>query len=44
MKHGKVVVEIGVFKDDESTYTPRICVRGDDSIEIVSILENSAWR
>ena len=44
MKNGKIVVEIGAFKKDEDTYMPRICVIGGGRIEIVSILENSAWR
>jgi hypothetical protein len=44
IKHGKIVVEIGVFNDDETSYLPRICVRGYDTIEIVSILENGSWR
>ena len=45
LKHGKIVVEIGAFENDsDTTYTPRICVIGGGTIQIVSILENNAWR
>ena len=44
LKHGKIVVEVGAFRDDEDTYMPRICVVSGDRIEIVSILESGAWR
>jgi hypothetical protein len=44
MKNGRVVVELGAFKFGDQSYTPRICVVGGGSIQIVSILENNAWR
>ena len=44
LKHGKIVVEVGAFRDDEDTYMPRICVVSGERIEIVSILESGAWR
>jgi hypothetical protein len=44
IKNGKVVVEVGAFKDDDSSYIPRICVIGGGTIQIVSILESGAWR
>jgi hypothetical protein len=44
LKNGKVVVEIGAFDDTDATYMPRLCVVGGDRIQIVSILENAAWR
>jgi hypothetical protein len=45
LKHGSIVVELGLFKnDDQNSYLPRLCVRGAESIEIVSVLESSAWR
>lgn len=43
MKHGKVVVELIELSGDGSSFT-RLCVVGGDSMEIVSILENGAWR
>ena len=44
IKNGKVVVEVGAIKPGDTMYTPRLCVIGGGQIEIVSILENSAWR
>jgi hypothetical protein len=45
IKNGKVVVEIGAFQNnDDTTYSPRICVIGGGTIQIVSILESGAWR
>ena len=44
LKHGKVVVELGLFQQGENTYLPRICVVGNGTIQIVSILESGAWR
>jgi uncharacterized protein YecT (DUF1311 family) len=44
IKNGMIVVEIGSFKTGEDTYLPRICVVGGGAIQIVSILENNAWR
>jgi hypothetical protein len=44
LKNGKVVVQVGAFEPNATSYTPRLCVLGGGQIEIVSILENSAWR
>jgi hypothetical protein len=39
LKNGKIVVEVGAFREDE-TY----CVIGDGTIQIVSIPKSNAWR
>jgi zinc-ribbon domain len=44
LKNGRVVVEIGAFNEGSESYTPRLCVIGGGSIQIVSILEMGAWR
>jgi hypothetical protein len=44
MKNGKIVVEIGAFKNNSDAFLPRICVVGNGRIEIVSVLESAAWR
>jgi hypothetical protein len=45
MKNGKMVVEIGAFQNaSDTTYSPRICVIGGSSIQIVSIIESGVWR
>jgi hypothetical protein len=44
LKNGKVVVEVGAFTDSDATFMPRLCVVGGGTIQIVSILENAAWR
>jgi hypothetical protein len=44
MKNGRVIVEIGAFEQSETTYMPRLCVVGGGQIQIVSMLENAAWR
>lgn len=43
-KHGKIVVEVGALKANEDTFVPRLCVVGNGTIQIVSILENGTWR
>ena len=43
IKNGKVVVEVGAISDDGS-FTPRLCVIGGGTIQIVSILENASYR
>lgn len=43
-KHGRIIVEVGNFQGSDDTYIPRLCVVGDGTIQIVSILENNAWR
>ena len=43
IKNGKVVVEGGAISDDGS-FTPRLCVIGGGTIQIVSILENASYR
>jgi hypothetical protein len=44
LKNGRVVVEIAEFNSDDDTYVPRLCVIGGGTIQIVSVLENAAWR
>jgi hypothetical protein len=44
MKNGKVVVEVGSFSGTSTSYMPRLCVVGGGNIQIVSVLENAAWR
>jgi hypothetical protein len=43
MKNGRIVVEIGLFKEGDTLFTPRLCVVRRGIIQIVSVLENSAW-
>lgn len=44
LKNGRIVVELGAFQRDGTTYMPRLCVVGGGAIQIVSILEAGAWR
>ena len=44
MKNGRLVVEVGAFETGDTSYSPRLCVLGGGHIEIVSMLENAAWR
>ena len=44
VKNGKVVVELGAFANDDTSFMPRLCVVGGGTIQIVSVLENGAWR
>ena len=39
LKNGKIVVDVGAFREDE-TY----CIIGDGTIQIVSIPKSNAWR
>ncbi|MDB5596223.1 MAG: hypothetical protein JWM36_3184 [Hyphomicrobiales bacterium] len=44
LKNGKAVVELGGYNEGEDKYTPRLCVVGGGSIQIVSVFENGTWR
>jgi hypothetical protein len=44
IKNGKIVVELGAFQGNGTTYMPRLCVVGGGTIQIVSLLEAGAWR
>ena len=44
MKNGKIVVQVAAVKPGAASYHYRLCVRSDGQVEIVSVLEQSAWR